>query len=86
MLNMRSTAADEAGTPKNFLASLANSGKAPSLDFQNNNAFSCALIVARSEYCLISISKSSKLVTFVDSTSKNIKLDELFSFSSSAEF
>ena len=35
MLNMRSTLAEEAGTPKNFLANGASKGKTVSFAFQN---------------------------------------------------
>ena len=35
MLNIHSTLAEEAGTPKNFFARGASKGKAISFDFQN---------------------------------------------------
>jgi hypothetical protein len=37
MLNMRSTLAEEAGTPKNFFARGASKGKVISLDFKKDS-------------------------------------------------
>ena len=60
MLNIRSTLAEEAGTPRNFLANGASNGKVFSCDLQKANGSVKDEVVTIPKYFSITESMSSK--------------------------